>query len=397
MEEQTIRGFKVGDVSEIKHTITIEDINKFVQLTGDDNPLHVDRRFAERTSFKGIVAHGMLGASFISTIIGKHIPGDGALWVSQKLDFLLPVRIGDNLTVKAKIIDIYVSQDLITLSIEITNQHRQKVLTGESRVKVIEVEDDIEQRPDNSIPKVAIVTGASRGIGAATAKRLSRDGFAVLINYNTDGEAAAAVVEEITKNKGQALAFKADITNLASIEAMVSMAKRKFGAVTALVNNATSKIIPKKFAELEDSEIDNYWNLQFKAPLNLIRAVLPYFEEANAGSVVNIASTYTDNVPASQLLAYTATKAALVSATRSLAVEYGPKGFRFNVVSPGMTDTSLLADVPEKARVLTKMQTPLRRLAKPDDVANGIAFLLSDEARHITGETLRICGGSVML
>ena len=95
---------KLGDTAEIKHVITNEDLSKFVDLTGDDNRLHVDKNYAKNTSFKKQVVHGMLGASFISTIIGTKLPGDGALWYSQSLEFLLPVRIGDIITVKAEVI-----------------------------------------------------------------------------------------------------------------------------------------------------------------------------------------------------------------------------------------------------------------------------------------------------
>jgi len=94
----------IGLVKELKHTITIKDLEKFVELTGDDNRLHVDKEFASKTSFRKPVVHGMLGASFISTIIGTKLPGDGALWFSQSLDFLLPVRINDTITVRAEVI-----------------------------------------------------------------------------------------------------------------------------------------------------------------------------------------------------------------------------------------------------------------------------------------------------
>ena len=398
MSEETIKGFRVGDVAELDHIITPADIDSFVKLTGDTNPLHVDRRYAERTTFKGVVAHGMLGASFLSTIIGKHIPGDGALWLSQTLEFLFPVRVGDRIRVKAEVLEINARHRTLTLQTEIFNQHRQKVLTGRSLVKVLEVEElPIKNgEPSDLIPKVVIITGASRGIGAATAKRLARSGYAVVVNYRSDEEGALATVEEITAGGGNAVAFKADITNRAAVETMIKMTRQRFGAITALVNNATGQLIPKTFLELTEEDLEHYWNVQFKAPLHLIQAVLPSFHEAKCGAIVSISTIYTNNVPPTKLLVYTATKAALESATRSLAVEYGPQGFRFNVVSPGMTDTHLIADVPEKVRLLTKMQTPLRRLATPEDVANGVAFLLSEEARHITGETLRICGGTVM-
>lgn len=94
---------KVGDKAEITHTITVGDIEKFVDLTGDDNKLHIDEEYAKKTQFKKPIAHGMLGASFISTIIGTKLPGDGALWFSQSLDFLLPVRVGDKIVVAAEI------------------------------------------------------------------------------------------------------------------------------------------------------------------------------------------------------------------------------------------------------------------------------------------------------
>ena len=153
----------------------------------------------------------------------------------------------------------------------------------------------------------------------------------------------------------------------------------------------------RPFAETTSEDLAREMAMHYFAPLRAIQRVLPDFLAAGGGAVVNVGSIYADATPPPQLLGYAAAKAALVSATRSLAVEHGPRGIRFNTVAPGMTDTRLISEVPEKARLLSKMQTPLRRLATPEDVANSIAFLLSDDAAHITGETLRVCGGLVML
>ena len=147
--------FQVGDKAEIKHTITAEDIRKFVDLTGDDNPLHVDPAYAEKTSFKGVVAHGMLSASFISTIIGKHLPGEGALWVSQSFNFLLPVRIGDELTIVAEIVDKKDKGNRLFLRTEIKNQHKQVILNGESQVKVLETQEPKTSNKPKEDQKVA--------------------------------------------------------------------------------------------------------------------------------------------------------------------------------------------------------------------------------------------------
>lgn len=118
--------------------------------------------------------------------------------------------------------------------------------------------------------------------------------------------------------------------------------------------------------------------------------------ENSTGSFVHLGSIFTDGTPPVQQSAYITSKAALNSLTHSLAVEYGAKGIRFNSVNPGMTKTQMISNIPEKVKMLTKMNTPLRNLAEPEDIANSIAFLLGPQAAHITGETLRVCGGIFM-
>ena len=110
-----ITKFRVGDTAEIKHSVTEEDVGQFVRLTGDDNKLHVDKAYAARTAMKQPVVHGMLGASFISTVIGTKLPGDGALWFAQSLEFLLPVRVGDEITVRAEVIAVQERQQILEL------------------------------------------------------------------------------------------------------------------------------------------------------------------------------------------------------------------------------------------------------------------------------------------
>src|SRR5690349_7760349 len=127
-----------GDTASLVKTITDADIRKFVELTGDDNPLHVDAEYANHTPFKEIVVHGMLGASFISTVIGTKLPGPGALWVSQSFEFSLPVRLGDTLTVAATVIRKHARDRLLELEMRITNQHGQTVLQGQGKVKLLE-------------------------------------------------------------------------------------------------------------------------------------------------------------------------------------------------------------------------------------------------------------------
>jgi 3-oxoacyl-[acyl-carrier protein] reductase len=125
-----IEDFFVGQKAELVHRITREDVRRFIELTGDDNPLHADEKYAARSSFKGIVTHGMLSASFISTLVGKKIPGEGALWMSQSMQFLLPVRLDDELRFVAEVTQISVREKMLSLHTEVFNQYGQRVLTG---------------------------------------------------------------------------------------------------------------------------------------------------------------------------------------------------------------------------------------------------------------------------
>lgn len=389
-----ITDFKIGDSAELKHLITADDVDKFIDLTGDDNPLHVDAEYAESTRMKGIVTHGMLSASFISTIIGKHLPGPGALWVSQSIEFLAPVRLNDELSVRAEVVEIHLKRRLLKLKASITNQRGVEVLAGESLVKLLPIEEGKE--PVKAAREgCVIVTGSSRGIGAAIAQRLGAKGTPVIVNCRNevDGE---RVAKKIRANGGKAHVVKADVTNSAQVEAMVQEALQKFGAISGLVNNAAPSIVDKNFADLSWDTCAAEFNAQVGAAYTCIQLVVEHMKANGGGSIVNIGSIVTDQTPPPTWIAYNMAKAGMHALTHNLAEVLGPDGIRINTVAPGATETAFITGMPEKSRILTKMQTPLRRLAEADDIAAAVAFLLSDHARHMTGETMRVNGGKTL-
>ena len=394
---------EMGQTDEFIHKVTEEDVQVFCHLTGDDNPLHMDDNYAKGTNFQKRVVHGMLTASFISTMIGTRLPGKGSLWYEQHIRFLSPVRIGDEIRIWAKVLHKSISQRTIVLQTTVYNQLDQIVIDGEAKVKVPEKKkeksfDNLNQLENmNDNKGSVIISGASGGIGAAIAINLALKGYAIIVNYNNNEKRASEVVDQIKDFGGRAIHVKANIANNEEVKSMVSVALDKFGTVDGLVNNASAPISYRSFDEITWNDFQVHLDVQIKGALNLCKSVIPHFIENKKGSIVNISSIYADNVPPAKMMHYSLSKSALISFTRSLAVEHGPLGIRVNCVSPGMTNTDMIADIPDKAKMVSKMTTPLRKLAQPEDVANTVSFLISADSKHITGETIRVCGGQIMI
>lgn len=388
---------KVGDKEVLSHTITKRDIEKFVDLTGDDNKLHVDEKYASTTPFKKPVVHGMLGASFISTIIGTKLPGDGALWFSQTLEFLLPVRIGDELTVMAEVLKKNDKENIIELKTEILNQNRQVVTKGIAKVKVVETEvKALPETEQNQGPKTALVIGGTGGIGKAVCLQLASDGFQVIIHYNKNQTIAEEIKQSIETSKQKAICVGADILNESSIQEMVQKGIRAFGKIDVLVNCAATTIPNIKFTDLEWADFQQQLDLNIRSTFTLIKEVVPGMTAHGYGKIITIGSLASEK-PNAEWAHYITAKSALTGLTRSLAFELAPKGIRINMVTPSLISTDLTADIPEKIKLLTAAQTPLRRLAQVTDVAGAVSFLASEKSDFLSGETLRINGGQVMI
>jgi 3-oxoacyl-[acyl-carrier protein] reductase len=399
MNETRLKPFEeiqVGDAASLVKQVTLADVRRFVELTGDDNPLHVDRAYAEATSFKDIVVHGMLGASFLSTVIGTRLPGEGALWLSQTVEFLHPVRLDDTLTVTCTVRKKHDRERLLELDARIENQWKKIVLTGKGTVQVLARPVAVDAAAP-ARPKVAVVAGAAGGIGSAVCRRLASDGYAIVAGYHSRGERAVELARDIESAGGQAIAQSADITDEASVAALFSAALRRFGAVGVVVHAVSPPVHPKSFADLGWEDLKSHIDADLRGAFLLAKACVPTMKAQAYGRIVVITSQVLDGAPTPKWTAYSTGKAALATFARCLAVELGPSGITVNCVSPGMTDTAMIGDIPEKMRMILARQTPRRRLATPADVAAAVAYLVSAEADYVTGETLRVNGGQVML
>jgi len=388
----------IGDKASINHTITEKDITKFVDLTGDDNKLHIDEAYASTTEFKHPVVHGMLGASFISTIIGTKLPGDGALWFSQTLEFLRPVRVGDTITILGEVIGKNDKQQIIEIQTEIQNQYKQIVTTGIAKVKVIEqqISNENKIKFDHTKSKVVIILGATGGIGKAVAIKLASDGFDLILHFNKNETLANSIKETVQSLGKKAITISANLLDSNSIVSFMDTVKRKFQSIYGFVNCSMVKIPNIKFVNLEWQYMQEHFDINIKSSFCFLKEILPIMEAQKYGKIVFI-TTQAIETPNTEWLHYITSKSALSGFAKALAIEYAPKGININMVSPGMTDTNLLSEIPQKIKLLTEAKTPLKRLCTPDDIANCIAYLLSENADFITGETIRVNGGQVMI
>jgi 3-oxoacyl-[acyl-carrier protein] reductase len=240
--------------------------------------------------------------------------------------------------------------------------------------------------------KSAIVTGAARGIGAAIARRLAANGFAVVVNFKTGHEAAEAVAAMIRADGNVAKVFQADVSREAEASALVTFTLERFGRLDVLVNNAgLAKGAPLE--EIDEAHIAELTSINIGGLLLVTKHAAARL--GAGGGIINVSSVNaTSPVPGGSL--YSATKAAVNAITVGLARELGSRGIRVNAVAPGLTMTERYdAELTAEVKELVTKETPLGRLGVPEDIAEVVAFLASDAARWITGEVITVSGGAV--
>jgi 3-oxoacyl-[acyl-carrier protein] reductase len=238
--------------------------------------------------------------------------------------------------------------------------------------------------------KVALITGGSRGIGAGVAKRLAADGASVAITYTKGADAAAAVVKEIERGGGKALAIQADATDDGAVNAAVDKTAATFGRIDILVNNAGTAI-PKKFEDTTLQEMDQMINLNLRGVFVATQAALKHMKDG--GRIIMIGSCVGERMMTPGLVAYSATKGAVKMFTQGLSREVGGRGITVNNIQPGPIDTDLNPAAGDWAAP-QKAATALRRYGTVDEVAALVAFVASPEAAYITGTNLTVDGGT---
>jgi NAD(P)-dependent dehydrogenase (short-subunit alcohol dehydrogenase family) len=241
-----------------------------------------------------------------------------------------------------------------------------------------------------------IVTGASRGIGAAIAEKLAQDGYGVVVNYAADADGAESVVSAIRAKGGRAEAVRADVASEQDVEAMFGRAQVQMGPLTALVNNAGSVGEQAHIDEQREDTLNQLMQVNVVGPMLCVKHAVRAMSTArggHGGSIVTIASLAAQAPPGDWgLVPYEATKGALVTFARGLSNEVASEGIRSNSVSPGPIETAMSASTPDVLDSVVQ-QSPLGRVGRPEEIANAVSWLISPEASYVTGSDITVAGG----
>ncbi len=242
--------------------------------------------------------------------------------------------------------------------------------------------------------KTVVITGASKGIGAATAIVFAEKGYNVVLNYNNSYESARLLSSSLVSRGLSVMTFKADVSNNLETDLMFKEAVYKFGSVDVLVNNAGISF-SSLITETDTVDYKKIIDTNLTGTYNACRSVIPYFVKQKAGKIINVSSMW-GITGASCEAAYSASKAGVIGLTKSLAKELAPSGINVNCVAPGIIDTTMNSNLSVEELDDFVKQIPLERMGKPEEVAAAIYFLSSNDADYITGEVLNVNGGYVI-
>ncbi|MCP9485394.1 MAG: SDR family oxidoreductase [Gaiellaceae bacterium MAG52_C11] len=380
-----------GEEVSWRHTVTAAEVDAFVELSGDLNPLHLDDAFARQNGFRGRVVHGMLVGAFLSRVLGTVFPGPGVLWLSQTIRFQSAVYVDETIEVTVRI--AHKSESLRTLVLEtsVLTESGASALTGEAKVMMLQTVQRVEW---NEL--VAVVTGGGRGIGAAVARAFGEKGARVVVNYRERLEPAQEVVAAIEEAGGEAFAAEADVGTTAGAESLARAALGRFGRVDVLVNNATPAIDRKPLLELEWEEVDRYWRTYVQSAFTLTHAFVPGMRDRGFGRIIHLLTTAMWGAPPPGTAGYVAAKSGLWGLAKAMAVELAPLGITVNAVSPSAVLTEQWDATPDNRRRAMGLRIPAQRLARADEVASTVVYLASNEAAYVTGANFPVAGGEVM-
>ena len=343
----------------------------------------------------------LLAILMFSTLVGMRIPGSTATFVEFSASVDRDVANDVSYELTGTVAHVSKAARVVKTDIQVrADSERSEALTGRTVTLV-----NSKPSPMPSLAElrtsavdlglrdsVALVTGASRGIGETIAKLLALFGAKVVINYFRGKDDAERIASEIVHDGGEAIALQADVRDFDEVSSMIDQAVRQFGGIDILVNNAVRDFRPVGFAELTWEDIEMDIDVTVKGALNCCRVVAPIMSDRGGGKIVAISSSAVDDPPPNQIK-YVVSKSALDGLVRALAVEFAPRNIQVNTVVPHFVETDLTAHIQESFRDKIARESPMGRNATAIDVAHAVVFLASAFSSYTTGQRLLVTGG----
>ena len=372
-------------------------INQFVKLSGDNNPIHVNESYAKKTSYKKIVAHGMLSETFLSTIIGTKLPGKGSLWIEKEVKYIKIVRVNDLITFNAEVTFIDEKNRIAFVSINGINQFGEKVIDSQNKVIISDkckiLNNNQKLKKNNflnnkkKLKKNVLLLGASGGIGFEITKKLLKAGYTLYCQYHSESK---NLIKLKKKYKNKIFILKLNINNKKSLKEFIAkIEKMNF---THLINCIIPKIYNVDFLDIKKKDFEYYFSEIFYNIIEIINKVSKKFIRNKNGNIIDISTIYL-KIPEKNLLPYITYKGAMKHFIKSLSVELSGYNIRSNIVTAGVTDTQQISNMTKRQKMLLSAKTPLKRIAKPEDVSNAVKYLASEESSFVNGAEINVDGG----
>ncbi len=382
--------WSVGDHQSFVHQFTQEEVDAFAGLTGDKNPIHVDANYARRTPAGGQVVHGMLAASFVSRLVGMHIPGPGALWNSFQINWLRMVRIGDSIRFEVRVGSIHLSTQSMDLEISGVDVKTKEIcFEGKGKVMVM-TREEAKGHSSNSEKRI-LLTGATGELGKAICKRLASLGMHLIL-WGRDRARISQLASELDRQVVSH--YVVDLADFQAIDEALNQVLRS-GDVYGFIHVAAP---PLSYVTVDDPKnqdlLQEHWTMGVAAFNRISQGLLRVMKKE--GCIIQVLSQYTLDQPPLKMSAYVSAKMAAWGLIRAMAVELGPRGIRCNAVSPGMMNTPYSKDLPLRLKQVEAASNPMRRLCTVEDVADVVAFLCGPQASFINGVNLPVTGGARM-
>lgn len=386
--------FQIGRTYQVRLMVDQALVEKFAEFSGDRNPIHVDSAAANAYGYSRQVAHGAILIALLSKAIGMEIPGPGALWMNQTVEWLSPVYVGDEIELTVMIEKISTGASILTLDITAMNQKGKNVMKGKASVKVGE---KIAQNPSSKkkTVKTALITGSSRGMGAAIARRFAEEGWHVALHYHKAKCEAENIAKILTEKGVSHSLFQADLSDEKQFSGMLSQVSEIMGDIDIVVHGASPMVQAIKIQETSYQEFEKLFRVYIGGANLLISRLAPGMIERKFGRFIFLGTSFMFGIPPTGLAPYISAKEALWGLVKCAAGELGPFGITANMVSPSMMITDFTADIPARLKELEARKSPVRRLATVEDAAEAVAFLARESASYVNGANIPVAGGPV--